>query len=76
MRTGYQRAYSNIQRLIVDNKYDGDTASQVGLYTEETIRECKLKDNQAVTYLNPKGGFLNSPRTDTVERVIIGMMRR
>ena len=50
--------------------------SQIGLYTEETIRECKLKDNQAVTYLNPKGGFLNSPRTDTVERVIIGMMRR
>lgn len=56
--------------------FDGDTGSQVVLYTDESIKEIYKHLNSASAYINPKGGFLNSPYVETVERVVVGLMRR
>lgn len=52
------------------------TGSQIGIYMEESMAELYAHFGQAASYLNPKGGFLNSPYVDTVERVVVGLMRR
>lgn len=56
--------------------FDGDTASQIGLYMKESVDKVNSFLGKANSYLNPKGSFLNSPRVETVERVIVGIMRR
>lgn len=52
------------------------TSSLIFIYTDEAMRECHEHLESAVAYLNPKGGFINSPMVDTVTRVLTGMMRR
>lgn len=56
--------------------FDGDMGSQIALYTKEAMEEIKAHMNSIEAYLNPKGGFLNSPYVETVERAIVGLMRR
>jgi hypothetical protein len=65
---------SRLAGLTAD--FDGDTGSQIAIYTLEAMEELNTHFGQAASYLNPKGGFLNSPYVDTVERVIVGLMRR
>ena len=60
----------------LDNRFDGDTGSQVAIYIKESMDELYAHFGQAASYINPKGGFLNSPYVETVERVIVGLMRR
>ena len=52
------------------------TGSQVVLYTDESIKEIYKHLNSASEYIDPKGGFLNAPYVETVERVVVGLMRR
>lgn len=56
--------------------FDGDTGSQIAVYTEESLKEVSAHLNSASAYINPKGGLLNSPFIDTVHRVVVGLMRR
>lgn len=53
--------------------YDGDTVSVNALYTEEAIQETIDYLNSPAAYVNPRGGFKNSPITETVERVIFNL---
>lgn len=63
-----------VKRLRVDKRFDGDTGSGNGIYTEEAIAEIAEYLNSTRAYLNPKGGFLNSPMVETVELVLVGLM--
>lgn len=56
--------------------FDGDTGSQIAVYTEESLAEVKDHLNSATAYIDPKGGLLNSPFIDTVHRTVVGLMRR
>lgn len=56
-----------------DNKFDGDTASLNMVYSDEALAEVKKFLGSPAAYVNPNGGFLNSPITDTVERVIFNL---
>lgn len=56
--------------------FDGDMGSQISIYLDESIKEIKEFLNTKQAYLNPKGGFMNSPYVDTVQRVAVGLMRR
>lgn len=56
--------------------FDGDTGSQIAVYTQESLKEVKDHLNSATAYINPKGGLLNSPFIDTVHRTVVGLMRR
>ena len=56
--------------------FDGDTGSQIAVYTQESLKEVSDHLNSATAYINPKGGLLNSPFIDTVHRVVVGLMRR
>lgn len=60
------------QRPLLNNA----TASQIGVYTAESIKQVTDAMHTATFYINPKGGLMASPRIDTVERVIIGMASR
>ena len=63
-------------RVYVTNRLDKRTGSQVAIYIKESMDELYAHFGQAASYINPKGGFLNSPYVETVERVIVGLMRR
>ena len=65
---------SRIAGLTAD--YDGDTGSQIAIYTDEAIQEINNHIDSVQAYINPKGGFINSPYVETVERVLVGLMRR
>lgn len=65
---------SRLAGLTAD--FDGDTGSQIAIYMQDSIDELNAHFNQAASYINPKGGFLNSPYVETVQRVIVGLMRR
>ena len=56
--------------------FDGDTGSQIAVYTSESLQEVKDHLNSATAYIDPKGGLLNSPFIDTTHRVVVGLMRR
>lgn len=56
--------------------FDGDAMSLIGIYLDESIEQIRKHMHSSKAYLNPKGGFLNSPRVETVERTIVGLMRR
>lgn len=56
--------------------FDGDMGSQIVLYTKEAMDEINTHMNSIEAYLNPKGGFLNSPYVETVQRAVVGLMRR
>lgn len=70
MRTGFRVTPK------LDNRFDGDMGSQISIYLDESIKEIKEFLNTKQAYLNPKGGFMNSPYVDTVQRVAVGLMRR
>lgn len=54
--------------------FDGDTGSQIMLYTQESILENQEMMNKAAFYLNPKGGLMNSALSvETAKRVIQGL---
>jgi hypothetical protein len=75
--TYVETASPNPSRLAgLGGDFDGDTMSQIGLYMDESIRKVNDYLSKANSYLNPKGSFLNSPRVETVERVIVGLMWR
>lgn len=50
--------------------------SQIVVYTKEAMEEIHKHMNSTEAYLNPKGGFLNSPYVETVQRAVVGLMRR
>lgn len=56
--------------------FDGDLGSQIVVYTKEAVEEINEHMNSVEAYLDPKGGFLNSPYVETVQRAIVGLMRR
>lgn len=56
--------------------FDGDMGSQIVVYTKEAMEEIHKHMNSTEAYLNPKGGFLNSPYVETVQRAVVGLMRR
>lgn len=77
VNTFVETAQPNPNRLAgLSGDFDGDTASQIGLYMKESVDKIDSFLGKANSYLNPKGSFLNSPRVETVERVIVGLMWR
>lgn len=61
-------------RLDMDKRFDGDMGSFIAFYTEEAKRQIRDNMKKAIFYINPKGGLLASPFSETVERTLYGLM--
>lgn len=47
--------------------------SMTPIFTDEAVKEITEGFTKASSYLNPRGGFYNSPFTTTAQRVVIAM---